>query len=37
VCIVTIVTRLRAGRSRNWGSISDWAKRFSVSEFSGSQ
>jgi hypothetical protein len=30
------VTRLRAARPRNWGSISNRAKGFSVGEFSGS-
>lgn len=29
------MTRLQAGRPRNWDSIPDWAKRFSVGEFSG--
>lgn len=32
-----MVTRLRAGGPRIWGSIPDWAKRFSVCEFSGSR
>jgi len=32
-----MVTRLWAGRPRIWGSIPDWAKRFSVCEFSGSR
>ena len=32
-----MVTRLRAGQPRNWGSIPDGAKRFSVCEFSGSR